>query len=126
MSYCHLGVPWRQTEDFLNDIGSMNIVSRHYHSQTLLNEDLSKFKSWRSMSIRNSTNSLVGQNWMNSWLGPLDSIREKSFVRKRSEQNFLKMMSIMKKARLNFEVKQLDHKLQIKLTRPISEHVERK
>jgi hypothetical protein len=57
---------------------------------------------------------------MTSWLGPLDGIRKKS------EQNFLKMMSIMKKARLNFEVKQLDHKLQIKLTRPISEHVERK
>ncbi len=57
---------------------------------------------------------------MTSWLGPLDGIRKKS------EQNFLKMMSIMKKARLNFEVKQLDHKLQIKLTRPISQHVERK
>jgi hypothetical protein len=45
MSSCHLGVPWRQTEDFLNDIGSMSIGSSHYHSQTLLNEDLSKFNS---------------------------------------------------------------------------------
>jgi hypothetical protein len=45
MSSRHLGVPWRQTENFLNDIDSMSIVSSHYCSQTLLNEDLLKFKS---------------------------------------------------------------------------------
>ena len=36
----------------------------------------------------------------------------KNFVRKRSEQNFPKMISLIKDARLNFEVKQLDRKLQ--------------
>ena len=36
----------------------------------------------------------------------------KNFVRKRSEQNFPKMISLIKGARLNFEVKQLDRKLQ--------------
>ena len=36
----------------------------------------------------------------------------KNFVRKRSEQNFSKMISLIKEARLNFEVKQLDRKLQ--------------
>ena len=44
MSCRHVGFSWRQTDDFLKNIGAMSIVSSHYHSQTFLNEDLSYFK----------------------------------------------------------------------------------
>ena len=45
MSCRHVGLSWRQSDDFLKNIGAMSIVSSHYHSQTFLNEDLSDFTS---------------------------------------------------------------------------------
>ena len=34
MSYHHVCLSWRQSDDFLRNIGAMSIVSSHYHSQT--------------------------------------------------------------------------------------------
>ena len=45
MSCRHVGLSWRQSDDFLKNIGAMSIVSSHYHSQTFLNEDMSDFTS---------------------------------------------------------------------------------
>ena len=45
MSCRHVGLSWRQSDNFLTNIGAMSIVSSHYHSQTFLNENLSDFTS---------------------------------------------------------------------------------